>query len=267
MESLLQESAADDLEAVGKFKENHREEKLRRAEEKNAEPKKSLVPFLLSVLSWGQDASHEGNNEWITVAHFQTLPPTDLRVVFAPLDNYQLETSESLVELLKLYSVPPAFLRERIQAVPYSFCRRKQHDGSELVWFHYLCKNVDTGLTLAASSARERSQFESPAPPTYEDFSWITSAFILHVSPKRENRDTSVTLLCFGASKQLHRRFEQLRKDHRWKQILHRPYTILSLVLDELYIRMDNVVWGLGHIFGEIETVCYAISRFRGRID
>lgn len=232
-------SVADDLGAEKHFRQRDAEQKRDRRDQR------PLVPFLLDVLSWERGAPPD-HKSWISTEDFKKLPATELRVVFAPLDDFQLQDPEPFLDLLKIYGVPPAFLTERIQAVSYSFCRRKLHDGSELVWFHYLCKNVRLGRQDATS-----------IHTSHEDFNWITSAFILHIAPKQNNHATSVTLLCFGASKYLSERFNRLQEDFRWMQILESPLTILSLVLDELYIRMDRVVWNLGHVFGEMESVSY----------
>jgi hypothetical protein len=66
-----------------------------------------------------------------------------------------------------------------------------------------------------------------------------------------------ITLICFGPFEQLEVRFRRLLTDEhrRWEQALSEPYTLFSVVLDELYKEMDKIVWSLGDLFSAIEQV------------
>jgi hypothetical protein len=84
------------------------------------------------------------------------------------------------------------------------------------------------------------------------DFSWIRSGFFLTSQPGSDTEST-VTLICFGASPETERRFENLTLNPAWEQALQDPFILLDIVFDELYIQLDTVAWKLGGVFGEME--------------
>lgn len=67
-----------------------------------------------------------------------------------------------------------------------------------------------------------------------------------------------VTLSCFGASKAVQTRLKNLKEHHerdRWQDILHDPYVLFDIILDELYLQVDRHICSLVSEFGKIENV------------
>jgi hypothetical protein len=63
-----------------------------------------------------------------------------------------------------------------------------------------------------------------------------------------------ITLACFGASDDSKFRFQNL-KTHLWQDILHDPYILLDIIVDELYLQVHGHVRSLRAVFGTIEAV------------
>jgi hypothetical protein len=64
-----------------------------------------------------------------------------------------------------------------------------------------------------------------------------------------------VTLICFGASRQLKQRFEHFLQPMAWQDSLDDPYSLFAVVLDEFSLQLDATVWSVSRVFGRIETV------------
>jgi hypothetical protein len=62
-------------------------------------------------------------------------------------------------------------------------------------------------------------------------------------------------LICFGASNYLQERFGDLATSPNWNQCLDAPYNLLVVVLDELFLEMDEQAWRLAGVFRGIEHV------------
>jgi hypothetical protein len=71
--------------------------------------------------------------------------------------------------------------------------------------------------------------------------------FFFHVSPaSTESCDSRiVTLLCFGAPNEVHRRFVHLLGQMSWKDVISEPYLLFDVLFDELYGVFDDAVWEL----------------------
>jgi hypothetical protein len=65
---------------------------------------------------------------------------------------------------------------------------------------------------------------------------------------------TSITLLCFGASEAMKKRFCRIPNRPNWSMNID-PYQLLVIVLDELFQQMDLQVWNLSDVFRGIEYV------------
>jgi hypothetical protein len=67
-----------------------------------------------------------------------------------------------------------------------------------------------------------------------------------------------VTMVCFGASVDMQRRLKDLRPSQvgeRWQDILHDPYILLDIIIDELYLQISHHVRGLRDEFRKMEDV------------
>lgn len=72
-----------------------------------------------------------------------------------------------------------------------------------------------------------------------------------------------ITLVCFGASGDIEIRLKGLKKHcqgDQWQDILHDPYVLLDIILDELYLQVSQHVRALTAEFGEIENVSCILS-------
>ena len=254
---------------------------------RNAEiPYRGLHPkvYTLQTLSWTNIGCSCEIGNHASVGDLERLPEAALRVIFAPLNDTQPGITAPTMRLVQQLGLPPCFLAERLRAAPYSFGHRSVEDES-LLWFHYICKNVEASSELAAarlpsspiegtpqSSAIELHDLSSiqakvPVVTQYDlhhdasrqsraNFDWIKSSFAIKI--RRDpitNQIVSVTLLCFGSSIALQDRLKGLQNDARWQQILQDPLILFSMVFDELYEEMDVVGWNLADVFGSMETV------------
>jgi hypothetical protein len=137
-------------------------------------------------------------------------------------------------------------------------------------WFHYLCKNIDVRYLPQKPHSSDpstvleivESHQANPDPFSQENWTWLRSAFFLKIGGPENNPpnrgQTSkpcITLICFGASKSLQTRFEDLATSPNWTQCLDAPYNLLVVVLDELFLEMDEQAWRLAGVFRGIERV------------
>jgi hypothetical protein len=85
---------------------------------------------------------------------------------------------------------------------------------------------------------------------------WITCDFFLHVT-----KDKTVTLLCFGAPKEVVQRFEELRENKFWDDVLHEPYLVFAIIFDELHDMFDLLSKKLGYAIRTVEEAAIKQAR------
>ncbi|KFY83638.1 hypothetical protein V498_07911 [Pseudogymnoascus sp. VKM F-4517 (FW-2822)] len=178
-----------------------------------------------------------------------------LRVIFSPLDEPTYETVAGLVQLFRHYSIPSDFLSERIQSVTHSFGSEKDSNNWNCSWFHFLCKNVTVRLFEGLDPQIVNPHHDS-LPQSQADWSWIRAGFFLKWLPSQgpnSSNQSCVTLICFGASIQLQQRFERLASNSAWRDAVSDPYNLFVIILDELFLQMDGIVWNLSDTFRAIE--------------
>lgn len=165
--------------------------------------------------------------------------PNRLRVVL--LTNCSMETVKSgpdLKEFMKLYkhySVPSEVLVERMRSVNHSFGSATAiGTDAEIAWFHFLCRQVEGSGRQAFTYLRNDQGGQNQTSGALS--LWITCDFFLHVA-----KDKAVTLLCFGAPKGVVQRFEKLRKNEYWEDVLHEPYLLFAIIFDELHDMFDGL--------------------------
>jgi hypothetical protein len=78
-----------------------------------------------------------------------------------------------------------------------------------------------------------------------------------------------MTLICFGASIALQQRFERLASNSAWTEAINDPYNLFVIILDELFLQVDGIVWSLSDVFRSVEEVSFnsTLVRFRNSID
>lgn len=133
-------------------------------------------------------------------------------------------------------------------------------------WFHYLCKNIDVREPYSSNPSTIQKIVEShpanPNPLSQENWTWLRSAFYLK-SGGPENNPVNhgqspkpcTTLICFGGSNSLQERFSGLGSSPNWNQCLDAPYNLFVVVLDELFLEMDDQAWRIAGVFRGIEHV------------
>ena len=106
------------------------------------------------------------------------------------------------------------------------------------------------------------------------DYSWLRSAYFLKCLPESSQRQTensespsntfsatlglpnrNVTLLCFGAPTSLLVKFKSLLQSWHWEDALGDPFVLFQLVVDELFLQLDQTAWNLSAVFGNLEHV------------
>ena len=132
-------------------------------------------------------------------------------------------------------------------------------------WFHYLCKNIT--IKRSANGGTWISDPRPRAPQLKQgDWTWIRSGYFLRWI-LNSSRNLEVTLVCFGASSSLERRLQQLAPLSILNSVVHDPYSLFVLILNDLSLQMDNTVWDVSEVFGDIELVNFKILvRIRRRI-
>ena len=69
-------------------------------------------------------------------------------------------------------------------------------------------------------------------------------------------------MFCFSAPQSLGDRFRKLKDLARCDDLVQDPYVQLEVVLEEMYKVLDQTVWAVSHVFGEIETVSSIVNGF-----
>jgi hypothetical protein len=125
--------------------------------------------------------------------------------------------------------------------------------GRIVSWFHVLCKNI-TIETNRANETRIVDPMPHPQALSQSDTTWIKAGFFLTWGLGRGN-EVCTTLVCFGAHLDLERRFEHLGSHRSWLDAVNSPFNLFLIVLDELFLVLDNKVWDLSDVFRTMEMV------------
>ncbi|KAF2471128.1 uncharacterized protein BDR25DRAFT_285558 [Lindgomyces ingoldianus] len=163
----------------------------------------------LHVFEWDQDGLNGTEISNIRcVGDLLALDTPSVRVIFAPQSIAHPQSVKGMTELFEYFAIPSAFIAESLQQVSQSFCSRKDENGNQYTWFHFLAKDIAISdddkprrivhpsenkdqpekKTLAlhpvhqqraanqAVDARRRAQEQSQA-----NFTWIKAGFLLKV--------------------------------------------------------------------------------------
>jgi hypothetical protein len=71
------------------------------------------------------------------------------------------------------------------------------------------------------------------------------------------SRYRQVTLVCFGASADIEIRLRSLENAKNWADVLHDPYILIDILIDELYHLIMHHIKHLRNEFRQIENVRY----------
>ncbi|KZM24597.1 uncharacterized protein EKO05_0008697 [Ascochyta rabiei] len=236
----------------------------------------------LHLFEWSQ-GSQDGLeiSDIKSVSELEAREPATVRVIFAPRDVPVPETVGGLLRLFDKFGIPSAFVAESMQNISQSFAAQKDIDGTTYVWFHFLCKTVSVSegrivhQQAVAKDKDEADQLRTRAQKLSQaDFNWLKPGFVLKVRkqqsssiPLSRTRTSSsdatmaaassepkVELFCFGAPATLGGRFRKLRDIAICDDLMHDPYVLLEIVLEEMYKVLDQTGWAISRIFGDIET-------------
>lgn len=158
-----------------------------------------------------------------------------IRIILAPLDYPTPQTTNVLHAIFDLFNIPTAYLNERVQGVTHSLSFDGVATESFTCWLHFLCKAI----------------VSRPDAPT-----WHRAGFFL----AHDDTTSSTNLVCFGASKALITRFQQLPFT-AWALVRSDPIALLAIVLADLQLTIDEQVWALNDNVGSYEH--HAISTTR----
>jgi hypothetical protein len=222
------------------------------------EPRDEKSPFI-RCLQWAsniqdseRDIDFHSAKELIATAQ-----PKRLRVVL--LTNCSMKTSgpdlKEFMELYKHYSVPSEVLTERMRSVNHSFGSATAiGTDAEIAWFHFLCRQVEGSSRQAFTYLRNDQGGQNQSSGALS--LWITCDFFLHVA-----QDKAVTLLCFGAPKGVVQRFEKLRENKFWEDVLHEPYLLFAIIFDELHEMFDGLSKVLAVAIRKVEETAIKQAR------
>ncbi|KIW66591.1 hypothetical protein PV04_05909 [Phialophora macrospora] len=174
--------------------------------------------------------------EYTTVSELARGSRPNLRLIFAPLDYPTPATSKTLTALFQMFSVPTAFMSERVQSVTHAFGFEGSRDGAFCTWLHFLCKAIE---------------------PKHDNILWLRSGYFLS-----RDAQSRTTLICFGASEMLERRFNSLPSEN-WRDALDDPFGLLTVVLSDLHLQLDEQLWALNTSVGSVEQHTIASTEAR----
>jgi hypothetical protein len=116
-----------------------------------------------------------------------------------------------------------------------------------------LCKNVnsesDVNGKLHIVDPRKDVFVQSQSEGT-----WIKQAFYLCWGTNHGGH-MNTTLICFGGHRELEKRFESLQFHPAWEECIKSPLTLFAILLEELFLILDNQVWTVASVVRDIEWV------------
>jgi hypothetical protein len=114
-------------------------------------------------------------------------------------------------------------------------------------WFTFLCKSVNIQVPEGVPPGIQQSHY---------DGSWVRAGFFLEWIPVPSTLEYQVTLICFGASDTLIDRFERLKTTSaEWKDAVTDPYLLFGIVLSDLFLRVEGIIYDLSRLFLPMEMV------------
>jgi hypothetical protein len=90
--------------------------------------------------------------------------------------------------------------------------------------------------------------------PKHDNILWLRSGYFLS-----RDAQSKTTLICFGASDMLEKRFNSLPSEN-WRDALDDPFGLLTVVLSDLHLQLDEQLWALNTSVGTVEQVCVPVA-------
>ncbi|PHH89226.1 hypothetical protein CDD83_6458 [Cordyceps sp. RAO-2017] len=183
--------------------------------------------------------------------HVETSPDclrdkAQLRIVFAPFKTPRQSSSAQILELFRILRIP----RDVLRPACHNFGSRLDAHG-HCSWFQHLFKNIhvrqDPGK-LPEVDNRAASPGHPLSTLPQADYSWIKSCFFL-----RRYEDGSTILVCFAAPPQVARRIDLFTDTGSWGDVQANPYVLFDMVLEGLFLQVDEMVWNMAAVCGPLE--------------
>jgi hypothetical protein len=221
-----------------------------------------------AVFEWNDKCSPGVKATLDTVEELKSRPEADIRVVFAPADIPHPETVNGLTDLFQHFCIPNDFVNEGLRDVSLSLGNRACENEYIFTWFHFVCKHIEVerrenGLEIVHRGDNNERGEQAFRKRKQANFNWIRSGFVLKVSPSKPK---SVALFCFGATESLLNKFIVL-SDSGFDRALADPYVLLETVMEDMCWFVDERVWMVSEVFGDIEekTIEDAKDQNRGK--
>jgi hypothetical protein len=154
-------------------------------------------------------------------------------------------------------------------------------DGKADTWFHFLCRNPSIQQYKKLRIGKQLDDSETDNLALWNRFSCflkVETASELSDEPLNIDSQTQqvntlvrnqaansscmnealtdhVTLVCFGAFEDIQIRLRSLQDRLNWSEILHDPYILIDILIDELYQLIMTHVKSLRNEFRQIENV------------
>lgn len=126
--------------------------------------------------------------------------------------------------------------------------------GYSYTWFHLVCKHIqvkngENGLEIVHEGDNTERGEQAFRKRKQANFNWISPGFVLRVSLTKPK---SVTLFCFGATATLLNKFISL-SNSGFDHAIADPYILLEVVMEDMCWFVDERVWMVSEVFGDIE--------------
>ena len=115
--------------------------------------------------------------------------------------------------------------------------------------------------------ARNRPRIYDPVAGSTQQHSqsnqaWLRSGFFLkqHKVLASHKSPSPVTLIIFSASSRLQRVFASLTGHEAWEDVLEDPFSLFSIILEELFLEVDDALSKVRKVLGVVERVCHVVS-------
>jgi hypothetical protein len=120
-------------------------------------------------------------------------------------------------------------------------------------WFHFLCKWINVERNAKGEKwIVDASDFRTTQ--SQADGSWIRGGFTFRWTTDHGS-SPRVTLICFGASRSVVQRFERLASHSLWRHAVTDPYNLFVIIINDLFLQVDGLVWSLSGVFRTLEAV------------
>jgi len=178
-----------------------------------------------------------------------------------------------MTSLFEHYEIPGSFIRESLEGVSQSFGTRTDECGIEYIWFHFLLKGATIAKKLGKYTFIDPEFEVRPPGQTQASFEWNKPGFVLKVepggtivkgnNPSAKNSNAAalvkcphrITLFCFGAPERVAKGFERLATTPGRNDVFDDPYLLLDIVLEEMWLELNQGVRWASKVFLDIEKV------------